>query len=97
MSTTKKSTGLRRHEVVGRILLAFVGAYAIAYTVSGALALTLPMAAHEGVTTAGLLTPPLAVLGAMLAFSARSIQRAALLTVAIAGVSQMVTGLLGAA
>lgn len=89
----RKSNAL---EVAARVLLAVVGGYAICYAVTGALAVLLPLGAHEKVTTAGLLTPLTALIGPFVAFSMSRLRDAGLVAGGIAG-SAWIIVLLGTA
>lgn len=71
-------------EIAARVLLAVVGGYAICYAVTGALAVVLPLDAHERVTTAGLLTPLTALIGPIIAFSMTRLRDAGLVAGGIA-------------
>jgi len=64
-------------EIALRAALAIAGGYALCYTVCGALAGVLPLSPVESATTAGLLTPLLALSGATMAFAASTPARAA--------------------
>ncbi len=73
-----------RAAVLGRILLAALGGYAVAALTTGLFALVLPMPRSEAVTTATLLSFALMVAVVVAVFAARSLGRAVILVLGLA-------------
>jgi len=87
---------LSPHLALGvRLALATVGAYAVCYTATGALAFLLPLRADESVTVAGLLTPLWAVGGVLAAFCIRSVKHATLGMGGLAACALLITSISG--
>lgn len=77
--------GLRyRAAVLGRVLLAALGGYAVAALATGLLSLVLPMPRSEAVVTATLLSFALMVAVVVAVFAVRSLGRAALVVAGLA-------------
>lgn len=73
-----------RAMVLGRVVLAALGGYAVAALSTGLLALVLPMPRSEAVTTATLLSFAVMVAVVVGVFAVRSLGRAALLVAGLA-------------
>lgn len=80
-----------------RVALATFGAYAVCYTVTGALAVMLPLRADESVTVAGLLTPLWAAGAVLAAFCVRSVKHATLGMGGLAACALLITSIAGLA
>ncbi|AWN38159.1 iron transporter [Methylobacterium radiodurans] len=84
MSLRTGPTSVYRAAVLGRILLAAFGGYAVAALATGLLALVLPMSRSEAVTTATLLSFAVMVAVVVAVFAVRSVGRAAALVIGLA-------------
>lgn len=84
MTARTGPTPAYRAAVLGRLLLAALGGYAVAALSTGLLALILPMPRSEAVTTATLLSFAVMVAVVVAVFAARSLGRAAALVLGLA-------------
>ncbi len=90
-----RPAGRTRLALWARLVLATGGAYLVCYSVTGALAVLLPLHPHESVTAAGLMTPLVAACAVLFAVSARSLTAAAVGMGGIAASALAVTVLAG--
>lgn len=83
VSARTAPTPAYRAAVLGRVLLAALGGYAVAALATGLFALVLPMPRSEAVTTATLLSFAVMVAVVVAVFAARSLARAAALVLGL--------------